>query len=79
MRNFIFFFFLKFEKKKINKFYLLSFRCPPCRKLGEFIESNYKDDKDVTIVKIDCDKAEKSIANSHSVRGIPAVYLYIDG
>lgn len=72
---------IKFLVQK-NLIYYLNFspkRCPPCRKLGEHIHKNYENAEGFVIVKIDCDKAEESISSNHSVSGIPAVFLYING
>lgn len=52
--------------------------CGPCQLLSPILEELEKENKDLTIVKIDVDKAE-SLARSHGVMSIPTIEIYKKG
>lgn len=52
--------------------------CGPCQLLSPILEELEKENKDLTIVKIDVDKAE-NIARSHGVMSIPTIEIYKKG
>ena len=52
--------------------------CGPCQLLSPILEELEKENKDLTIVKIDVDKAEK-LARSHGVMSIPTIEIYKKG
>ncbi|EAS02177.3 thioredoxin domain protein (macronuclear) [Tetrahymena thermophila SB210] len=54
--------------------------CPPCKKLGELIESELSNSKTVVVAKINCDDPNNAgIKQRHGVSGIPAVFFYHKG
>ncbi|KAL4455378.1 hypothetical protein ABPG74_012530 [Tetrahymena malaccensis] len=54
--------------------------CPPCKALGKVFEQLISESNGWNIVKLNCDDAGvKSLAQSHGVSGIPAVFFYNQG
>lgn len=52
--------------------------CGPCQLLSPILEEIEKENKEVTIVKIDVDKNE-SLARKHGVMSIPTIEIYDKG
>ena len=49
--------------------------CGPCQLLSPILEEIEKENKEVTIVKIDVDKNE-SLARKHGIMSIPTIEIY---
>lgn len=52
--------------------------CGPCQLLSPILEEIGKENKEVTIVKIDVDKNE-SLARKHGIMSIPTIEIYDKG
>lgn len=52
--------------------------CGPCQLLSPILEELEKENKELTIVKIDVDKNE-SLARKHGVMSIPTIEIYNKG
>ena len=52
--------------------------CGPCQMLSPILEELEKENKELTIVKIDVDKNE-TLARSHGVMSIPTIEIYKEG
>ena len=52
--------------------------CGPCQLLSPILEEIEKENKEVTIVKIDVDKNE-SLARKHGIMSIPTIDIYDKG
>lgn len=52
--------------------------CGPCQMLSPVLEELEKENKNLTIVKIDVDKNE-SLARTHGIMSIPALEIYKKG
>ena len=52
--------------------------CGPCQMLSPILEELEKENKNLTIVKIDVDKNE-TLARSHGVMSIPTIEIYKEG
>lgn len=52
--------------------------CGPCQLLSPILEEIEKENKEVTIVKIDVDKNE-SLARKHGIMSIPTIEIYDKG
>lgn len=52
--------------------------CGPCQMLSPVLEELEKENKDVTIIKVDVDKNE-SLARKHGIMSIPALEVYKKG
>ena len=71
----------EFTEQIKNKLVLLDFYanwCGPCQMLSPILEELEKENKDLTIVKIDVDKNE-SLARKHGIMSIPALEIYKEG
>lgn len=67
-----------FEELIKNDLVLVDFYatwCGPCQMLSPILEELEKENKNLTIVKIDVDKFE-SLARSHGVMSIPTIEIY---
>lgn len=51
--------------------------CGPCRTLEPTVEA-VAAETDATVVKVDVD-AHQSLAGRYGVRGVPTIYLFVDG
>ena len=61
-----------------NKLVLVDFYatwCGPCQLLSDVLEDLEKENKDLTIIKVDVDKNEQ-LARKHSVISIPTIEIY---
>lgn len=52
--------------------------CGPCQLLSPILETLEKENKELTIVKVDVDKNE-SLARKHGVMSIPTIEIYNKG
>lgn len=52
--------------------------CGPCQLLSPILEEIEKENKEVTIIKIDVDKNE-SLARKHGIMSIPTIEIYDKG
>lgn len=52
--------------------------CGPCQLLSPILEEIEKENKEVTIVKVDVDKNE-SLARKHGIMSIPTIEIYDKG
>lgn len=71
----------EFEELTKNKLVLVDFYanwCGPCQMLSPILEELEKENKELTIVKIDVDKNE-SLARKHGVMSIPSLEIYKEG
>ena len=71
----------EFTEQIKNKLVLVDFYanwCGPCQMLSPILEELEKENKDLTIVKIDVDKNE-SLARKHGIMSIPALEIYKEG
>ena len=71
----------EFTEQIKNKLVLVDFYanwCGPCQMLSPILEELEKENKDLTIVKIDVDKNE-SLARKHGVMSIPSLEIYKEG
>ena len=69
---------MDFEKIINNKLVIVDFFatwCGPCRLISPILEELEKENKNLTIVKIDVDKNE-SLARKHGVMSIPTLEIY---
>ena len=71
----------EFEEIIKNNLVLVDFYatwCGPCQMLSPILEELEKENKNLTIVKIDVDKNE-TLARSHGVMSIPTIEIYKEG
>lgn len=71
----------EFDKIIKNNLVLVDFYatwCGPCQMLSPILEELEKENKNLTIVKIDVDKNE-TLARSHGVMSIPTIEIYKEG
>lgn len=71
----------EFEQVIKNELVLVDFFanwCGPCQMLSPVLEELEKENKELTIVKIDVDKNE-SLARKHGIMSIPALEVYKEG
>ena len=66
------------EKKEYMLVDFYATWCGPCQMLSPILEELEKENKELTIVKIDVDKNE-TLARSHGVMSIPTIEIYKKG